>query len=60
MKSQNNTGILTGLMGLENDGRTLVHPDGRALIKLPRWLASRVQALQHRFARDVNGNRIAS
>lgn len=59
MKNKNNTGILTGLMGLDNDGRTLYHPDGHVLIKLPRFIARRVQALQHRFARDVNGNRIA-
>lgn len=59
MKNQNTSGILTGLMGLDNDGRTLYHPDGRRLCKLPRWIARRVQALQHRFACDVNGNRIA-
>ena len=39
-----------GLMGLDNDGRTLYRPDGRRLFALPRWLARLVQRVQHSIA----------
>jgi hypothetical protein len=39
----------TGLMGVGNDG-TLYTPSGNKLIRLPLYLAFRVQAIQHWYA----------
>jgi len=43
--------MFIGLMGVQNDGRTLVSPGGRRLFAVPTWLARRIQAAQHWVAR---------
>lgn len=42
-----------GLMGVKNDRRTLVSPKGKRLIVVPRWVAWRVQRLQHYVAQKT-------
>ena len=41
---------MIGLLGVKNDGKTLVSPSGRTLFAVPRWLAWRIQRLQHWIA----------
>jgi len=44
--------MFIGLMGIENDG-TLVTPSGIELFKLPIWLGSKIQKLQHWLAKKT-------
>ena len=39
-----------GLMGIENDGKTLVSPKGKRLFKVPTLLAIIIQRIQHKIA----------
>jgi len=43
--------MFIGLMGIENDGKTLISPKGKNLISLPFWLACKVQKIQHFIAK---------
>lgn len=43
---------MIGLMGVSDNG-TLYTPSGRALFKVPPWLAFRIQAVQHWIARKT-------
>ena len=38
---------MIGLMGVQNDGKTLVTPKGKILFAVPSWMASRIQRIQH-------------
>lgn len=42
---------MIGLMGVENDGKTLVTPKGKKILSVPRWLAWRIQRFQHWVSR---------
>ena len=42
---------MIGLMGVQNDGKTLVLPGGKVLCKIPSWVAWRIQHIQHWFAK---------
>ena len=42
--------LFIGLMGVKNDERTLVAPNGKILFKAPKWLAWRIQKAQHKIA----------
>ena len=44
--------MFIGLMGIKNDG-TLVTPSGIELFKLPIWLGSKIQKLQHWLAKKT-------
>ena len=39
-----------GLIGIENDEKTLVSPDGKKLFRVPSWLAIIIQKSQHKIA----------
>lgn len=43
--------MFIGLMGVQNDGRALMSPSGKELFKAPRFLAWRIQRIQHCLAR---------
>ena len=43
--------MFIGLMGVDNDGRTMYAPNGRKLFALPCGLAWTVQRVQHWIAR---------
>jgi len=45
--------MFIGLMGIKNDGKTLVSPSGKNLFAVPSWLARRLQAVQHWIARQT-------
>jgi len=47
--------LLVGLMGLKNDGRTLVYPNGGTFVKLTPRLAGIIQRLQHNYAITEDG-----
>jgi len=38
---------MIGLMGVENDGKTLITPNGRVLFSVPARLARIIQRIQH-------------
>lgn len=42
---------MIGLMGVKNDGKTLVTAQGKQLFAVPKWLAWRIQAAQHWVAK---------
>jgi len=42
--------MFVGLMGIKNDGKTLVSPKGKVLFSVPSWLARRIQRIQHWIA----------
>ena len=42
--------MFIGLMGLENDGKTLISPNGNWKIKLPKFIARNIQHIQHFIA----------
>lgn len=44
---------MIGLMGVKNDGETLVAPNGKDLLSVPRWLAWRIQWIQHWIAQKI-------
>lgn len=44
---------MVGLMGVKNDGKTMVTPSGKKLFKLPFGLAWKVQAIQHWVAKKT-------
>ena len=46
--------MFIGLMGVENDGKTLVSPKGKRICKVPSWLAWRVQRIQHWVAIKIS------
>jgi len=41
---------MIGLMGVKDDGCTLVSPTGKDLFRVPSWLAWRIQRIQHWIA----------
>lgn len=41
---------MIGLMGIKNDGKTLISPKGTDLVTAPKWLAKIVQIIQHKIA----------
>ena len=43
--------MFIGLMGVKNDGKTLVTPSGKILFKVPMWAARVIQRIQHKIAR---------
>jgi len=45
--------MFIGLMGVENDGKTLRSPSGKRLLKVPSWLAWRIQSIQHWIAKNT-------
>jgi len=42
-----------GLMGVKNNGRTLVAPNGKELFSVPSWIAWRIQRIQHWIAQRI-------
>lgn len=44
--------MFIGLMGIKNDG-TLVTPSGVELFKMPFWLGSKIQKVQHMIAQKT-------
>ncbi len=42
-----------GLMGIKNDGKTLVTPKGKKLFAVPKWLAWKIQRIQHCIAQKT-------
>lgn len=44
---------MIGLMGLDNDGKTIYTPSGKRIMKLPRSMARKIQALQHWVAKKT-------
>jgi hypothetical protein len=44
---------MIGLMGVKNDGKTLVTPNGKNLSSVPSWLARRIQRIQHWVAKKT-------
>ena len=42
--------MVFGLMGVKNDGKTLVSPKGTRLISVPSWLAICIQRIQHKIS----------
>lgn len=43
--------LFIGLMGVKNDGKTLVSPNGKTLFKVhSQWLARKIQRIQHSIA----------
>jgi hypothetical protein len=42
--------MFIGLMGVKNDGKTLVSPSGKVLFKVPKPIARIIQRIQHRIA----------
>jgi hypothetical protein len=44
--------MFIGLMGVKSDN-TLVTPSGRELFKVPRWVAWRIQHVQHWIAKKT-------
>ena len=42
--------MFIGLMGIENDGKTLVSPSGKRLIRVPKVIARITQRIQHKIA----------
>jgi len=44
---------MIGLMGVKNDGKTLVAPNGKILFSVPTWIAWRIQHIQHWIARKT-------
>lgn len=42
--------LFIGLMGIENDGKTLVTPNGKKLFKVPCLVARNIQKIQHNIA----------
>lgn len=43
--------MFIGLMGIENDGKTLISPKGKKLFRVPSWLAIKIQYIQHEIAK---------
>lgn len=44
---------MIGLMGVANDGKTLIKPDGTVMFKVPKLLALIVQRVQHWVAKKT-------
>ena len=42
--------MFIGLMGVGNDGKTLISPSGKELFRVPKVAARYVQRIQHRIA----------
>ena len=42
-----------GLMGVKNDGKTLVTPKGKKLFAVPKSMAWRIQRIQHWIAQKT-------
>ena len=47
--------IIIGLMGVRDDGKTLVYPNGEVFIKVPKKCAILAQRIQHKYALSPNG-----
>jgi ribosomal protein L24E len=45
--------MFIGLMGVDNDGKTLYTPSGKKLFKVPRFLAWKIQRIQHYIAKKT-------
>lgn len=45
--------MFIGLMGVENDGKTLISPNGRNICKVPKFIAWRIQRIQHWIAQKT-------
>jgi chaperone required for assembly of F1-ATPase len=44
--------MFIGLMGVKNDGKTLVTPSNKKICTVPyEWIARIIQRMQHRIAR---------
>ena len=44
---------MIGLMGIKNDGKTLVTPNGKDLFVVPYWIALYIQRIQHWIAQKT-------
>lgn len=38
---------MIGLMGVEDNGKTLITPKGNKICTVPKWLARYIQRIQH-------------
>ncbi len=45
--------MFIGLMGVDNDGKTLYTPSGKRICKVPTWIAWKIQRVQHYIAQKT-------
>lgn len=45
--------MFIGLMGVANDGKTLISPKGTNICKVPARLACKIQGMQHWLAKKT-------
>lgn len=48
--------IVFGLMGVGNDAQTLYKPNGKKICRAPKWLAWRIQRIQHIVSQISHGS----